>query len=82
MQDLQADNQRILQARLERDTMLKKLVKWEKWLLMQKNEAQVQENDWASESSYRKWKKCSYELKAQVSTLSLSIAEKLLKRII
>jgi F-type H+-transporting ATPase subunit b len=27
MQDLQADNQRILQARLERDTMLKKLVK-------------------------------------------------------
>jgi F-type H+-transporting ATPase subunit b len=44
MQNLQADNQRILQeARLERDNMLKEAREMkEKWLLMLKNEAQVQ----------------------------------------
>jgi F-type H+-transporting ATPase subunit b len=43
MQNLQADNQRILQARLERDNMLKEAREMkEKMVADAKNEAQVQ----------------------------------------
>ncbi|MBC5840470.1 MAG: F0F1 ATP synthase subunit B [Flavobacteriaceae bacterium] len=84
MLDLQADNQRILQeARLERDTMLKEAREMkEKMVADAKNEAQVQgakmiEQAKAAIESEKNG--AVAELKAQVATLSLSIAEKLLK---
>ena len=84
MQNLQADNQRILQeARLERDTMLKEAreIK-EKMIADSKNEAQAQglkmiEQAKAAIESEKN--AAMAELKLQVSTLSLSIAEKILK---
>ena len=84
MQNLQEDNQRILQeARLERDNMLKdaREIK-EKMVADAKNEAQVQglkmiEQAKAAIESEKN--AAMAELKLQVSTLSLSIAEKILK---
>lgn len=84
MQNLQADNQRILQeARLERDTMLKEAREMkEKMIADSKNEAQAQglkmiEQAKATIESEKN--AALAELKAQVSNLSLEIAEKLLK---
>jgi F-type H+-transporting ATPase subunit b len=84
MQNLQADNQRILQeARLERDAMLKEAREMkEKTIADSKNEAQVQglkmiEQAKAAIESEKN--AAMAELKAQVATLSLEIAEKLLK---
>ena len=84
MQNLQADNQRILQeARLERDNMLKDAREMkEKMVADAKNEAQVQglkmiEQAKAAIESEKN--SAMAELKLQVATLSLSIAEKLLK---
>ena len=84
MQNLQADNQRILQeARLERDALLKdaREIK-EKMIADAKNEAQVQglkmiEQAKAAIESEKN--AAMAELRAQVSTLSISIAEKLLQ---
>jgi F-type H+-transporting ATPase subunit b len=84
MLNLQADNQRILQeARTERDAMLKdaREIK-EKMVSDAKNEAQAQgvkmiEQAKAAIESEKN--AAMAELKLQVSTLSLEIAEKLLK---
>ena len=84
MQNLQADNQRILQeARLERDNMLKdaREIK-EKMIADSKNEAQAQglkmiEQAKAAIESEKN--AAMAELKSQVSNLSIEIAEKLLK---
>lgn len=84
MQNLQSDNQRILQeARTERDALLKdaREIK-EKMVADAKNEAQAQglkmiEQAKAAIESEKN--AAMAELKLQVSTLSLSIAEKLLK---
>ena len=84
MLNLQADNQRILQeARLERDNMLKEAreIK-EKMIADSKVEAQAQglkiiEQAKAAIESEKN--SAMAELKFQVSTLSLSIAEKILK---
>ena len=84
MANLQADNQRILQeARLERDTMLKEAREMkEKMIADSKTEAQAQglkmiEQAKAAIESEKNL--AMAELKTQVSTLSLEIAEKLLK---
>ncbi len=84
MQDLQADNQRILnEARAERDAMLKEAREMkEKMVADAKSEAQAQglkmiEQAKAAIESEKN--SAMAELKLQVSTLSLSIAEKLLK---
>jgi F-type H+-transporting ATPase subunit b len=84
LQNLQADNQRILQeARLERDNMLKDAREMkDKMVDDAKNEAQAQglkmiEQAKAAIESEKN--AAMAELKLQVSTLSLSIAEKLLK---
>ena len=84
MQDLQADNQRILQeARLERDSMLKEAREMkEKIVADAKNEAQAQGQkmiEQAKEAIESEKNAAMNELKLQVSTLSLSIAEKVLK---
>ncbi len=84
MQNLQADNQRILQeARLERDNMLKDAREMkEKMVADAKNEAQVQGQkmiEQAKAAIESEKNAAMAELKSQVSTLSLSIAEKLLK---
>ena len=84
MQDLQADNQRILQeARLERDSMLKEAREMkEKIVADAKNEAQAQGQkmiEQAKTSIESEKNAAMNELKLQVSTLSLSIAEKVLK---
>jgi F-type H+-transporting ATPase subunit b len=84
MQNLQADNQRILQeARLERDNMLKEAREMkDKMVDDAKNEAQVQGQkmiDQAKVAIQSEKNAAMAELKLQVSTLSLSIAEKLLK---
>ena len=84
MQNLQADNQRILQeARMERDTMLKEAREMkEKMIADSKNEAQaaglkmIAQAKAAIESEKNA---AMAELKSQVSSLSLEIAEKLLK---
>ena len=84
MQNLQADNQRILQeARLERDNMLKdaREIK-EKMIADSKTEAQAQglkmiEQAKATIESEKN--AAMAELKSQVSNLSIEIAEKLLK---
>jgi F-type H+-transporting ATPase subunit b len=84
MQDLQANNERILQeARLERDTMLKEAreIK-EKMIADAKEDAQVQGQkmiDQAKASIEGEKNAAMAELKAHVSSLSLEIAEKLLK---
>ncbi|MBF4472837.1 F0F1 ATP synthase subunit B [Flavobacterium sp. HJJ] len=84
MQNLQADNQRILQeARLERDNMLKEAREMkDKMVDDAKNEAQAQGQkmiDQAKAAIESEKNAAMAELKLQVSTLSLSIAEKLLK---
>jgi len=84
MQNLQADNQRILQeARLERDNMLKEAREMkEKMVEDAKTEAQTQGQkmiDQAKVAIQSEKNAAMAELKLQVSTLSLSIAEKLLK---
>ncbi|MEN9910040.1 MAG: hypothetical protein RLZZ540_3199 [Bacteroidota bacterium] len=84
MQNLQADNQRILnEARADRDAMLKEAREMkEKLVADAKSEAQAQglkmiEQAKAAIESEKN--AAMAELKLQVSTLSLSIAEKLLK---
>ena len=84
MQDLQADNQRILQeARIERDSMLKEAREMkEKIVADAKNEAQAQGQkmiEQAKAAIESEKNAAMNELKLQVSTLSLSIAEKVLK---
>ena len=84
MQNLQADNQRILQeARLERDNMLKDAREMkEKMVADAKNEAQVQGQkmiEQAKAAIESEKNAAMAELKLQVSTLSLSIAEKVLR---
>ena len=84
MQNLQADNQRILQeARMERDALLKEAREMkEKMIADSKNEAQaaglkmIEQAKAAIESEKNA---AMAELKNQVSSLSLEIAEKLLK---
>jgi F-type H+-transporting ATPase subunit b len=84
MQNLQADNQRILQeARMERDSLLKEAREMkDKMVADAKNEAQAQglkmiEQAKAAIESEKN--AAMAELKLHVSTLSLEIAEKLLK---
>lgn len=84
MQNLQADNQRILQeARVERDSLLKDAREMkEKMIADAKNEAQAQglkmiEQAKAAIESEKN--AAMTELKLHVSTLSVQIAEKLLK---
>jgi F-type H+-transporting ATPase subunit b len=84
MQNLQADNQRILQeARIERDTMMKEAreIK-EKMIADSKNEAQAagQKMIEQAKAAIESEKNAAMaELKAKVSSLSLEIAEKLLQ---
>jgi F-type H+-transporting ATPase subunit b len=84
MQNLQADNQRILhEARMERDNMLKdaREIK-EKMIADSKTEAQAQGLQMIEQAKVAiesEKNAAMAELKLQVSTLSLSIAEKLLK---
>lgn len=84
MQNLQADNQRILQeARVERDNMLKEAREMkEKMISDSKNEAQEQGQKMIAQAkaAIESEKNAALaELKSQVSNLSVSIAEKLLK---
>lgn len=84
MQELQADNQRILQeARLERDAMLKEAREMkDKIVADAKTEAQAQGQkmiDQAKAAIESEKNAAMNELKLQVSTLSLDIAEKVLK---
>src|SRR6187402_2733045 len=84
MQNLQSDNQRILQeARAERDAMMKEAreIK-EKMIADSKNEAQAagQKMIEQAEAAIESEKNAAMaELKANVSSLSLEIAEKLLR---
>lgn len=84
MQNLKADNEKLLaEARLERDSMIKEAreIK-EKMINDAKAEAQVagqQMIEQAKASIESEKNAAMAELKAQVSTLSLDIAEKLLK---
>ncbi|CAM3323178.1 ATP synthase subunit b [Flavobacterium longum] len=84
MQNLQADNQRILQeARMERDTMLKEAREMkEKMIAEAKNDAQAEGEKMIAQAKAAiegEKNAAMAELKAQVSSLSLEIAEKLLK---
>ena len=84
MQNLQADNQRILQeARMERDAMLKEAREMkEKMIADSKTEAQAQGLkmiEQAKSAIETEKNAAMAELKSQVSTLSLAIAEKLLQ---
>ena len=84
MQNLQSDNQRILQeARAERDAMLKDAREMkEKMVADAKNEAQEQGQkmiDQAKAAIESEKNAAMADLKSQVATLSLSIAEKILK---
>ena len=84
MLNLQADNQRILQeARAERDSLLKDARDMkEKMVADAKNEAQAQGQkmiEQAKAAIESEKNAAMAELKLQVSTLSLQIAEKLLK---
>ena len=84
MQNLQSDNQRILQeARLERDSLLKDAREMkEKMISDAKNEAQIQGLNMIEQAkaAIESEKNAAMaELKLHVSTLSLEIAEKLLK---
>ncbi|RYJ43889.1 F0F1 ATP synthase subunit B [Flavobacterium beibuense] len=85
MQNLQADNERILQeARAERDAMMKEAreIK-EKMIADAKHEAQLQSEkmiEQAKATINSEKNAAMAELKAQVSGLSLEIAEKILKQ--
>ncbi len=84
MQDLTADNERILQeARMERDALLKEAREMkEKMIADSKHEAQVQGEKMIAQAKAAietEKNAAMAELKSQVSTLALSIAEKLLK---
>ena len=84
MQNLQADNLRILQeARLERDNMLKEAREMkDKMIADSKNEAQAQGLkmiEQAKAAIEGEKNAALAELKSQVSSLSVDIAEKLLK---
>ena len=84
MQNLQADNQRILQeARAERDAMLKDAREMkEKMVADAKSEAQAQGQkmiEQAKAAIENEKNAAMADLKSQVATLSLSIAEKVLK---
>ena len=84
MQNLQSDNQRILQeARMERDSLLKDAREMkEKMIADAVNEAQAQGLkmiEQAKAAIQNEKNVAMAELKLQVSTLSLEIAEKLLK---
>ena len=84
MQNLQSDNQRILQeARMERDALLKEAREMkDKMVADAKNEAQAQGQkmiEQAKAAIQTEKNAAMAELKLQVSTLSLQIAEKLLK---
>lgn len=84
MQNLRADNEKLLaEARLERDSLMKdaREIK-EKMISDAKNEAQItgQKMIEQAKASIESEKNAALaELKSQVSTLSLDIAEKLLK---
>jgi F-type H+-transporting ATPase subunit b len=84
MENLQSDNQRILQeARLERDAMLKEAREMkEKVIADSKLEAQAEGQkmiEQAKAAIQSEKNAAMAELKSQVSSLSLEIAEKLLK---
>ena len=84
MQNLQSDNQRILQeARMERDALLKDAREMkDKMVADAKNEAQAQGQkmiEQAKAAIESEKNAAMAELKLHVSTLSLEIAEKLLK---
>jgi len=84
MQNLQSDNQRILQeARMERDSLLKDAREMkEKMIADAVNEAQAQGLkmiEQAKAAIKNEKNAAMADLKLQVSTLSLEIAEKLLK---
>ena len=84
MQNLQSDNQRILQeARMERDSLLKDAREMkEKMIADAVNEAQAQGLkmiEQAKAAIQNEKNVAMADLKLQVSTLSLEIAEKLLK---
>ena len=84
MLNLQSDNQRILQeARMERDTLLKEAREMkDKMVADAKNEAQAQGQkmiEQAKAAIESEKNAAMAELKLHVSTLSLEIAEKLLK---
>ncbi|WP_406844867.1 F0F1 ATP synthase subunit B [Flavobacterium soyae] len=84
MENLTADNERILkEARAERDAMLKEAREMKEQIIADsKNEAQEQSQKLIAQAkaAIESEKNAAMaELKAQVSTLSLSIAEKLLK---
>lgn len=84
MQNLTADNERILQeARMERDVLLKEAREMkEKMIADSKHEAQIQGErmiEQAKAAIEAEKNAAMAELKSQVSSLSLEIAEKLLK---
>ncbi|MFH6997927.1 F0F1 ATP synthase subunit B [Flavobacterium sp. FlaQc-57] len=84
MQNLTADNERILkEARAERDGMLKEAREMKEQMIAEsKNEAQEQGQKLIAQAKLaieNEKNAAMAELKSQVSTLSLSIAEKLLK---
>ncbi|PTD13931.1 F0F1 ATP synthase subunit B [Flavobacterium columnare] len=84
MQELQANNERILnEARAERDTMIKEAREIrEKMIAEAKEDAQAQGSrliEQAKASIESEKNAAMAELKMQVSTLSLQIAEKILK---
>ena len=84
MQNLTADNERILQeARMERDALLKEAREMkDKMIADSKQEAQVQGErmiEQAKAAIDAEKNAAMSELKSQVSSLSLEIAEKLLK---
>jgi F-type H+-transporting ATPase subunit b len=84
MQNLTAENERILQeARMERDALLKEAREMkEKMIADSKAEAQLQGERMIAQAKMAieaEKNAAMAELKTQVSTLSLSIAEKLLK---
>ncbi|WP_026703751.1 F0F1 ATP synthase subunit B [Flavobacterium soli] len=84
MQNLTADNERILQeARMERDALLKEAREMkDKMIADSKQEAQLQGErmiEQAKAAIAAEKNAAMAELKAQVSSLSLDIAEKLLK---
>ena len=84
MQNLTADNERILQeARMERDALLKEARDMkDKTIADSKHEAQVQGErmiEQAKAAIEAEKNAAMSELKSQVSSLSLEIAEKLLK---
>ena len=84
MQNLTADNERILQeARIERDALLKEARDMrDKMIADSKKEAQVQGERLIAQAKTAieaEKNAAMAELKTQVSTLSLNIAEKLLK---